>query len=114
MKNFYIILLSIIWFQSLCSQALPPCPIPGAWTFNQGLNDEFNAKTLDKQKWWDFNPSWWGRKPGHFDRKNVRLNKGILEIKAQKLDPNKVSEEFMARGMGEYSTGIVKSKTRVK
>jgi beta-glucanase (GH16 family) len=115
MKKFFFLII-VIFFQSsnLISQTLPECPIPGAWTFNQGLSDEFNAKKLDKQKWWDFNPSWWGRKPGHFDKKNVGLNKGVLEIKAQKLDSTKVSEELIARGMGEYSTGIIKSKTRVK
>ena len=89
------------------------CPLNKQMPFNQEFSDEFNQKRLDTSQWWDFNPSWNGRKPAYFDRKNVKVKNGSLTITAQKPAPDKVSVENKARGMDQYSTGIVKSKKRV-
>lgn len=83
------------------------------WKLSPLFSDDFEGRKLDDQKWWDFNPSWPGRKPAYFDRKNVQVKNGLLSITAKSLDPNKVSIENKARGMDKFSTGIVKSKSRV-
>ena len=89
------------------------CPVDSTMLFNKVFSDEFNGKTLDTTKWWDFNPSWPGRKPAFFDRKNVKVRKGLLSIEAHNLKPNQVTMEQKARGMDQFSTGIVKSKRRI-
>ena len=50
----------------------PVCPLGDAYEFAPELSDEFNGDELDDSKWWDFNPSWRGRKPALFSRENVR------------------------------------------
>jgi beta-glucanase (GH16 family) len=108
-----ITFLTVLGFSGIYSQINFHCPIDSSWQFNSTFSDEFNGKKLNSVKWWDFNPSWTGRKPAYFDRKNVKLSKGNLTILAKRLKENEVSPEYKARGQDQYSTGIVKSKTRV-
>jgi beta-glucanase (GH16 family) len=108
-----ITFLTVLGFSGIYSQIDFHCPIDSSWQFHSTFSDEFNGKKLNSEKWWDFNPSWTGRKPAYFDRKNVKLSKGNLTILAKRLKENEVSLEYKARGQDQYSTGIIKSKTRV-
>jgi len=38
----------------------------GKWFPHQEMWDEFEATDLDDQKWWDHNPTWYGRPPARY------------------------------------------------
>jgi hypothetical protein len=76
----------------------PVCPLGTEWKLVQKFSDEFNGKKLDTAKFWDFNPTFHGRKPAYFDRKNIKVRKGILELWARVQKPNKVTVENRVRG----------------
>ena len=111
--RFIIVFLILLWFIGVKSQDNILCPIDISWQFHAHFSDEFNGRKLNANKWWDFNPSWTGRKPAYFDRKNVKIRKGNLTILAKRLKESEVSLEYKARGQDQYSTGIIKSKTRI-
>jgi beta-glucanase (GH16 family) len=91
-----------------------PCPMGDNWNFEFHYSDEFNGPKLDQTKWWDFNPSWHGRKPAYFDRKNVKVKGGFLQLTARVQDPSKVSVENRVRGHDQFTTATVKSKNRIQ
>ncbi len=90
----------------------PYVKLSGSWVLDKSFSDEFNKSKLDEAKWWDFNPTWHGRKPSHFARSNVKVKKGLLRLSAKSLDPKKVSIQDKARGYDKFSTAIIKSKNR--
>lgn len=92
----------------------PACPLGEGWVLDATFSDEFNGAQLDAKKWWDFNPAWHGRKPGYFDRANVRVADGALQLTARELKPGEASVENQVRGHDRFTTAIVKSKTRVR
>jgi hypothetical protein len=92
---------------------IPVCPLGNEWKWVPAFSDEFDGTTLNNEKWWDFNPAWVGRKPAYFDRNNVAVKNGHLELSAKSLDPSEVSVENKARGLDKFSTAIVKSKRRI-
>jgi beta-glucanase (GH16 family) len=105
----------IILFLPLMMYGQPPiCPVNPGWTFVGSHSDEFSGKALDTAKWWDFNPAWYGRKPAYFDRANVSVSDGNLILTARAQAPEAVTVENRARGYDQYTTAIVKSKTRVR
>ena len=69
---------------------------------------------MDDTKWWDFNPSWHGRKPGYFARENVSVKDGMLQLTAKNLKPEEVSLENKVRGHDKFTTSTVKSKKRIR
>jgi beta-glucanase (GH16 family) len=83
------------------------------WKWVSEYSDEFEGAMLNDEKWWDFNPAWVGRKPAYFDRGNVMVKNGNLELYAKSLRPEEVSVENKARGLDKFSTAIVKSKKRI-
>lgn len=91
----------------------PTCPLGDGWALDPDFSDEFAASELDANKWWDFNPAWHGRKPAYFDRANVRVGDGCLQITARAQDPTRVSVENRVRGYDLFTTAIVKSKQRI-
>jgi hypothetical protein len=104
-----------ILFLPLVMNGQPPiCPVNPGWTFVGSHSDEFSGKALDTAKWWDFNPAWYGRKPAYFDRANVSVSDGNLILTARAQAPEAVTVENRARGYDQYTTAIVKSKTRVR
>jgi beta-glucanase (GH16 family) len=109
------LLLTWISFWSLKAgkqSDLPKCPLTGSWSYEASVSDEFNTSKIDVVKWWDFNPSWTGRKPAYFDRKNVTVKNGSLQLSAKRLNPHKVDIELKARGQDQYTTATIKSKQR--
>ena len=74
------------------------------WVFDLEFSDEFNSKNLDDNKWWDFNPSWHGRKPGYFARENVAVQDGSLQLTARNQKPGEVSVENKVRGYDKFTT----------
>lgn len=96
------------------SRRPPVCPLGSGWTFVPAFSDEFDGTQLDAGKWWDFNPAWHGRKPAHFDRGNVRVADGALQLTARIPDPATVTVEDRVRGYDQFTTALVKSKQRIR
>jgi len=96
------------------AQSIPACPLPGNWELNTTFSDEFNVNRLDDTKWWDFNPAWHGRKPAYFDRRNVKVKGGMLQLTARNQNPKKVSVENRVRGHDKFTTATIKSRQRVQ
>ena len=95
-----LLALTCLLVSTLSAQAgaPPACPLGAGWVFEPGFSDEFNAPRLDPEKWWDFNPAWHGRKPAYFDRANVRVGDGHLQLLARTQNPAEVTPENRARG----------------
>lgn len=91
----------------------PACPLGASWRFAPAFSDEFDGSQLDATKWWDFNPAWHGRKPAYFDRGNVRVADGTLQLTARVQDPAAVTVENRVRGHHLFTTALVKSKQRI-
>lgn len=92
----------------------PICPLGAEYRYNRVMSDEFNGTSLDMARWMDLNPTFYGRKPGFFDCRNVNLKDGMLEIWAHALKPEEVSYANRLRGFDRFSTGIVKSRQKVQ
>ncbi len=88
-------------------------PLPRDFILNEQFSDEFDSGALDRNKWYDFSPEWHGRKPGYFDRKNVSLHNGMLQLAARELSAMEVSEENKVRGYDRFSTAFVRSRQRL-
>ena len=90
-------------------QSLPVCPLnPGNWKFVSELSDEFNGKSLDTTKWYNYNPGWKGREPGYFSPANVTVKNGDLILTSR----TEVLPDLPA-GYHTFTTAAVKSKSRM-
>ncbi len=98
----------------LFAQPVPTCLLEGNWVLQSGFSDEFDGDNLDAAKWWDFNPAWHGRKPAWFSRENVAIGEGTLQLSARVQDSASVSVENRVRGYDQFTTSIVKSKSKVQ
>lgn len=92
----------------------PVCPASGNFIYSPELSDEFNDNGLDVRKWLDFNPTFYGRKPGFFDRGNVAVKDGSLQLTAKTLKLEEVSYENKVKGYDKFTTSIVKSNRKIK
>ena len=108
-----LFLFVVVQVMAQSDMEIPVCPLGNEWKWVPAFSDEFEGTTLNNEKWWDFNPAWVGRKPAYFDRNNVAVKNGHLELSAKSLDPSEVSVENKARGLDKFSTAIVKSKHRI-
>ena len=117
-KNFLLLLtLSIsasIQFSKAQPTGNPACPMGKEWKLITGFSDEFNGNKLDDNRWWDFNPSFIGRKPSYFARENVSVGNGCLQLQAKVQDPGSVTVENKVRGFDKFTTATLKSKQRIK
>jgi beta-glucanase (GH16 family) len=87
----------------------PKCPLPGDdWKFSPEYSDEFNGKSLDTAKWYDFNPGWKGRPPGFFSPANVKVKRGSLILTSKTETLKDLPEEYHT-----FTTAAVKSKNRM-
>jgi beta-glucanase (GH16 family) len=112
-----VLFLSLIIFQidiNAQDQGPPLCPLGDGWVFDKEFSDEFNGSCLDGEKWWDFNPAWYGRKPAYFTRENVAVKEGNLQLSARVQKPDEVTVENKVRGYDKFTKAIVKSKKRIK
>ena len=90
------------------------CPLPGEWTLDLEVSDEFNAEGLDKEKWWDYAPHFPGR-PGTYRTlaKNVAQSGGDLLLRVDKVPDGEIPYEARMDGMKGYTCATVKSKKKV-
>jgi beta-glucanase (GH16 family) len=118
MKTFFsafFILVICSGFHAVAQElSLLVCPVHPEWKLNPEFSDEFNGSGLDREKWWDFNPTMHGRKPAFFSRENVRVHNGLLELWAKVQQPEEVTEENRVRGYDKFTTSIIKSKKRIR
>lgn len=106
-------LLAAVYAGAALGAEAPVCPMGEGWTFSPEFSDEFNGTNVDGAKWWDFNPEWYGRKPGYFSRDNVSVSNGCLRLTARVQKPEEVTVENRVRGYDKFTTATVKSKKRV-
>ncbi len=106
---------SVTLGETLAQEKISPSyPLGNDWVFDSEFSDEFNGDSLDEKKWWDFNPSWIGRKPAYFARENVVVKDGTLQLTAKVLEPDEVSYENKVRGYDKFTKALVKSKKRIR
>lgn len=85
-------------------------PPPGStWQPIPELTDEFEGKKLDTKKWHDHNPTWLGREPGYFSKRNVAVANGKLH-----LTTRMETLKDLPKGYHTFTTAAVKSKALVK
>jgi hypothetical protein len=81
----------------------------GLWVPYQPMSDEFEAGSLDTNKWVR-NMEWWkGRPPALFKAENVTVSGGQLHLTLRK-EP--LPEPFPASGYHDYSSAAVHTKDR--
>jgi beta-glucanase (GH16 family) len=123
MKNQKVIVLVVANFLLLFSMPYlllaqasnpPVCPLGANYLLAESFSDEFDGKQLDTTKFWDFNPTFHGRKPAYFARENVVVKKGKLELYAKEQKPSEVTVENRVRGYDKYTTATIKSKQRIR
>ena len=87
------------------------------WVRFEPLWDEFSGDSLDQNKWWDHNPTWYGRPPSRFlgEGQNVHVRDGMLHLIMKRDDtlppfnPYKSDDKFHS-----YSSASVVSKQLVR
>lgn len=90
------------------------CPLPGEWTLDLEMSDEFNAEGLDKEKWWDYAPRFPGRPETYRTlAKNVAQSGGDLLLTVDKVPDEEIPYEARMDGMKGYTCAMVKSKKKV-
>jgi len=82
-------------------------PAGSKWEPITELTDEFQSDKLDSTKWHDHNPTWKGRHPGFFSKKNVTVSDGRLHLTARAEDLTDLPE-----GYHSFTTAAVKSKAK--
>lgn len=112
MRHFSVAIFSAL-LAGAAAAGVPVCPLGAGWTFAPEYGDEFNAPALDTNKWWDFNPDFYGRKPGYFARENVSLTNGCLRLLARNQNSAEVTVENRVRGYDLFTTATVKGKRPV-
>ena len=91
-----------------CSTLLADPPSGSKWEPIPELSDEFDGDKLNTEKWHDHNPTWKGRQPAIFSKKNVSVRDGKLHLTAKAEDLPDLPE-----GYHTFTTAAVKSKARV-
>lgn len=84
----------------------------GHWQPMAALTDEFDGPALDAAKWWDHNPTWYGRPPAPFQAKNVVITNGELQLTLRK-DPDVAVHTNGSSKFGGYSSATIAAKTAV-
>ena len=92
-----------------CSSAPISGPRGDGWVAVPELSDEFEGGALDTTKWHDHNPSWLGRAPALFARRNVAVRNGRLQLTARAEEVRDAPPGFHS-----FTTAAVKSKTTIK
>lgn len=72
------------------------------WKFSLTLSDEFNADTLDFNKWDNFNSNWAGREPSYFQKDGVRVEDGKVVLRSGMAD--------IVNGEQRYDAATIRSK----
>jgi hypothetical protein len=81
----------------------------GVWVKYEPMSDEFEAGTLDTDKWVR-NMEWWkGRQPALFKAENVTVEDGRLLLTMRK---EAVPEEMAKRGYHDYTSAAMHSRDR--
>lgn len=106
-------MIGIVMLAAALMTASPKCPVGGAWKYNRAASDEFDGTQLDEAKWWDWVPSFQGRKAGFlFARDNVAVTNGCLTLTARLLREDEKTVENLRRGFDTYATALVKAKAK--
>lgn len=112
---FLFLLINVFAGQIYAQQGIQLiCPIEGNWIFSPEFSDEFNGLELDKEKWMDLVPVWFGRQGSLFSPDNVSVKKDMLQLTCDTQKPEEVSYENKIRGFDKFRISIVKSKKRIR
>lgn len=110
-----IVLMTVLLALTVPQSAFPDTPIPiggptgKAFTFLPFLSDEFNAASIDTNRWDTELWYWSGRWPSYFVGANSSLNNGVLQQTMQRgglpsPTPTQDGQDFV------YSVGMLNSK----
>jgi beta-glucanase (GH16 family) len=81
----------------------------GGWVRDPRIWDEFDAPTLDTNRW-TVGMYWWqGRQPAWFSPKNVEVRDGQLHLTMRK---EQVPADMKARGYHDYTSAALHTKAR--
>jgi beta-glucanase (GH16 family) len=81
----------------------------GKWVKFDPMTDEFEAKELDRKKWFVGMEWWKGRQPALFSEKNVTVSDGKLHLTMRK---EKLPPEAEKQGYKGYSSAALHTKAR--
>jgi len=95
------------------TRCTPSVSLPDSYRLNERFSDDFDGTRLDRAKWYDFTPQWYGRVPGYFDRRNVSVHDGMLHLVSREVTQEEAGVENTARGFDRYSTAFVRSRERI-
>ncbi|MDF7825585.1 family 16 glycosylhydrolase [Pontiellaceae bacterium B12227] len=93
------------------SSAFAAPPAGQDWVVFEPMTDEFNGGRLDREKWYDHNPTWSGRAPTLFHPDCVAVSNGVLHISA--MDSAESAKRKMPAGF-THLAGFVRSKDRCR
>lgn len=87
-----------------------------SWKLLADMSDEFDGAALDVGKWWDHNPTFFGRAVVHFafSPDNVQVEDGMLRLFAREMRSDEKTFANVARGFDRWCTATVKSRRKVK
>jgi len=95
LKTVFVFVFHFMCFTML---AQPPAPAGFRWVKNEAMSDEFKGNRFNRNSKWKINdPSWPGRAPGLFMKRNVNQWGGQLKMTAELLKPN---ERFPVKNPG--------------
>jgi beta-glucanase (GH16 family) len=94
----------------------PACPMGEQWIFSPQFSDEFDDDNLDKEKWMDLVPVWYGRKHTRalFSEDNVVVRDGTLQLICDLQQKEEVTYANKIRGFDKYNIAIIKSRDRIR
>lgn len=93
-------------------ESIPLPPVGKRWILDEKFSDEFEGTKLDDSKWLDCHPNWIGREPGLFEPSQVSLKDGMLLLKGEKMDKEKVVHAYGQDRVFNISCAAVVSKTQ--
>lgn len=98
-----------ILFLAGAASAEPPAG--REWVVFEPMTDEFNGNQLDREKWYNHNPTWSGRAPTLFHPDCVSVSNGTLRIAA--FDSKESAKRRRPAGFSHLA-GFVRSRDRCR
>ncbi len=101
-KSYLLLFILVISAQSIFAQR--PVGVPGNWTLNNDLTDEFRGSKIDTNKW-DHDPADFG--PWSWEPNNVNVNKGKLRLKIRHKNHTRAGKRL------HFTSGMIRSRAEI-
>jgi len=90
----------------------PTCPLPGEWELDEAVSDEFDGKTFDRTKWWNYLPGFPARMTYFNHGRNVEQKGGELILTCRREPEENLPFGWLEEGREPYSCGAAKSRRK--